>query len=246
MLDFQRYQAEFTAHIRDPNAHKKPARVVEERMAVYRQGVFNNVFESVSVCFPVCQAALGKRAWRNLVRAFFKSYGAKSPIFREIPRQFLDFLTVAPSLQTPVFLNQLAHYEWVELAVSALETETKTLSKTADLLHEKPALTPAHMLLKYDFPVHKISARFKPTTPESAYLFVYRCADFQVKFIELNLMTYQLLQLISQNNMTGAQALKQLAADIKHPDTDAVIKFGAEILQDLAKQEAIIGSTKLN
>jgi hypothetical protein len=42
--------------------------------------------------------------------------------------------------------------------------------------------------------------------------------------------------------MSGKQALVLLAEDIKHPDTDAVILFGLEILQDLANQQAIIGS----
>ena len=34
-----------------------------------------------------------------------------------------------------------------------------------------------------------------------------------------------------------------LAEEIAHPDVDAIITFGAEILADLAKQQAIIGST---
>jgi hypothetical protein len=67
---------------------------------------------------------------------------------------------------------------------------------------------------------------------------------YEVKFIELNPMTYQLLSLIQEENLTGKQALKRLAAEINHPDTDAVIQFGAVILNDLAEQEAIIGSAK--
>lgn len=42
--------------------------------------------------------------------------------------------------------------------------------------------------------------------------------------------------------MTGKQALVRLAEDIKHPDADAVIKFGLKILSDLGKQDAIVGS----
>jgi uncharacterized protein len=65
-----------------------------------------------------------------------------------------------------------------------------------------------------------------------------------VKFIELNPVTFQLLKLIEENNMTGKQALMRLAEDLRHPDADAVIQFGLEILQDLANQQAIIGSRK--
>ena len=240
MLAFQQYQLAFTAHIRDPKAHNKPAHVPEERMAVYLEAVFNNIFESVSVCFPVCQAVLGKRAWRVLLKEFVKNYAAQSPIFREIPQQFLNHLETIKNL--PPYLKPLAHYEWVELAVSALETETPTLSKTTDLLHEKPVLAPAHMLLRYDYAVHKISARNKLTTPEVTYLLVFRRANFEVKFIELNPMTFNLLNLIDTENLTGKQALTRLAEEINHPDTDAIIAFGAGILNDLAEQQAIIGS----
>ncbi len=249
MLDFQRYQLEFTAHIRDPKAHKKPARVVAARMAVYREAVFNNIFESVSICFPVCQKAMGKRAWRALMRDFVKNHPAKTPIFREIPQQFLSYLETvknSPAYDLPIYLGQLAHYEWVELAVGTLETaqqtETIKLSQKTDLLHEKPVLTPAHMLLEYGFPVHRISASFKPKMAEKTYLLVFRNAEFEVKFIELNSITFQLLNLIKENKMTGKQALKKLAEEITHPEVDTVIQFGAQILTDLARQQAIIGS----
>ena len=240
MLEFQRYQLEFTAHIRNPKANKKPAQVNDAGMAVYREIVFTNIFNAVSACFPVCVQVLGKNAWDKLVRQFFANYQATSPIFREIPQQFLQFLNTAGNL--PVYFQQLAHYEWVELAINAQQTETAKLSKKMDLLDEKPILAPAHMLLEYDYAVHKISKRNQPKTTEKTYLLVFRNSEFKVKFIELNPTTYQLLRLIQENNITGKQALVRLAEDIKHPDTDAVIQFGAGILQDLAKQHAIIGS----
>ncbi len=242
MLAFQQYQLVFTAHIRNPTLHKKPAHVPEERMAVYREAVFNNIFESVSVCFPVCQAVLGKRAWHKLIRQFVVNHQATSPLFREIPQQFIDFLNLVPD--TPTYLNSLAHYEWVELVVSAVKTASKPTSKTIDLIYEKPVLAPASMLLHYDYAVHKISARNKPKIAEKTYLFVFRNASFEVKFIELNPMTFNLLSLIKKENLTGKQALTRLAQEINHPDTGAIIAFGADILNNLAEQQAIIGSVK--
>ena len=242
MLDFQHYQLQFTAHIRDPKTHAKPAKVKEKRMAVYREIVFNNIFGSVSACFPVCQQVLGKRAWLKLAKQFFATHAASTPIFREIPQEFLEFLATVKNL--PFYFQLLAHYEWVELAVSAQITEVTRLSKTHDFLNEIPMLAPAHKLLEYDYPVHKISATFKPKSAEKTYLLVFRNAEFKVNFIELNPMTFQLLKLINEKKMTGEQALMRLAEELKHPNTDAVIAFGLGILQDLANQQAIIGSVK--
>ena len=208
-------------------------------MAVYREIVFTNIFNAVSACFPVCVQVLGKNAWNKLVRQFFANYQATSPIFREIPQQFLQFIN---SVNLPAYFQQLAHYEWVELAVNSQQTTPPKLSKKMNLLDEKPILAPAHRLLDYDYAVHKISKRYQPKITEQTYLLVFRNSEFKVKFIELNPTTYQLLRLIQENNTTGKQALVRLAGEIKHPDTDAVIQFGAEILSDLAKQDAIIGS----
>ena len=108
MLDFQHYQLAFTAHIRDPSANKKPARVQNTRMAIYREIVFNNIFSSVSACFPVCKSMMGARAWRKLVRAFFANHQATSPIFREIPQQFLQYINT--KIDLPIYFQSLAHY----------------------------------------------------------------------------------------------------------------------------------------
>jgi uncharacterized protein len=240
MLAFQEYQLAFTAHIRNSAQHKKPAKVVAERMAVYREAVFNNIAESVSVCFPVCQKVLGKRAWHRLMRGFVMHHPSTSPIFREIPKQFLDYLNGVTNTQP--YLQELAHYEWVELAVGALVTTLHPVRKTTNLIDEVPVLAPASMLLHYDYPVHKISARYKPTTLAPTYLLVFRNSKYEVKFIELNPMTYRLLSLIQEQSFTGRQALTKLAVEINHPDTEAIIQFGTTILNDLAHQEAIIGS----
>ncbi len=242
MLDFQRYQLAFTAHIRNPKSNKKPAKVDDARMAVYREIVFTNILNSVTTCFPVCVQVLGERDWEKLVRQFFAKYQATTPIFREIPQQFLQFLNTVKYL--PIYFEQLAHYEWVELAVNSQPTMPPKLSKPLDFLNEKPVLAPANKLLQYDYAVHKISARHKPKTREKTYLLVFRNLDNKVKFIELNPVTFQLLKLIDENNITGKQALVRLAEDIKHPDANVAIQFGVEILTGLAKQQAIIGTIK--
>lgn len=239
-LDFQQYQAQFTAYIRNPAQNKKPPRVNASRLAVYKKAVFNNIVESISICFPVCQAVVNKRAWQKLMREFVATYAAGSPIFREIPQQFLLFLE--PIENVPAYFKQLAHYEWVELAIHSQQTQTVVKSEQTDLLYEKPILAAALMLLEYDYPVHQISAKFKPKLTHKTNLLVFRNPNFEVKFIEVSPVTYRLLQLIKEHDLTGEQALTQLAKEIEHPDVSMIIQFGLGILTDLANQQAIIGS----
>jgi len=244
MLAFQKYQIAFTAHIRDPKRHPKPAKVKNNRMAVYREIVFNNVFGSVSACYPVCQNVLGKRKWQQLCRIFFAQHQATSPLFREIPEIFLNFLNThdLAHLKLPAFIYQLAHYEWAELAVSNITENTYCLSESVDLLEEKPILTSAHMLLEYDYPVHMISKRIQPTEQTKTYILMFRNSAFKVNFIELNAITFELLRQIINNRITGRQTLLDIADTIQHPQPELVLQFGQTILEDLLKQGAILGS----
>ena len=245
--NFQRYQLAFTARLRDPKNQAQLAGVPNERMAVYEEIVFNNLFESVSACFPVARKVLGKRKWLKLNQAFMRDYSANSPLFRKIPEQFLEFMNNANTeLQAllPPYLNSLLHYEWIELFVasSAEVTQLKSIDTEDDLSKSIPAFAPSMQLLNYDYAVHKISLRHKPKQPESTQLLVFLNADDQVKFIELNAVTYRLISLMQSQSVTGRQALTLLAKQLQHPQPESIIEFGLSILEDLRSQGVIIGT----
>lgn len=247
MLAFQQYQAAFTAHIRNPLENKKPARVNNKRMAVYREIVFNNFHGSVSACFPVLQDILGKRRFKQLVRACFFQQQFTSPFFREISKSFVDFLKNLNLTQQnlPAFTAQLAHYEWAELFVSTLKTEAthtalKAETLSEDFLDKQLRLNPAHLLVSYDFPVHMLSKKHQPTHPTPTFLLLFRDAAFNVKFMSLNPLTYELLATLNTQANSGRQALQQLANKMQHPQPETIVDFGREILADLLKQEALV------
>lgn len=247
LASFQRYQLAFTARLRDP--HKQPplAGVPRERMAVYEEIVFNNLFESVSACFPVARKVIGKRKWLKLNQAFMRDYSANSPLFRKIPEQFVQFLNnVDPQLQAmlPPYLNSLCHYEWIELFVASSPDTAKPIDvePNGDLGNSRPVFNPTMQLLNYDYAVHKISLRHKPKLPQSTQLLVYLNAADQVKFIELNAVTYRLISLLQNTPQTGTHALTLLAKELQHPQPESIIEFGLSILEDLRRQDVIIGT----
>jgi len=247
LSSFQRYQLAFTARLRDPKNQPPLAGVSDERMAVYEEIVFNNLFESVSACFPVASKVLGKRKWLKLNQAFMRDYSASSPLFRKIPEQFLQFLDHAePELQAilPPYLKSLCHYEWIELFIASSPDTTieKNIDPVGDLGKGIPVFAPAMQLLNYDYAVHKISPRHKPKQAESTQLLVFLNTDDQVKFIELNAITYRLLSLLQNEPLSGRQALILLAKELQHPEPERIIEFGLSILEDLRSQGVIIGT----
>lgn len=253
---FQRYQLAFTKYIRDPQLHPCPQGIVAKRMAVYKEIVFNNLYVSVSACFPVTQKVLGKRAWLKLIQAFLRDHAANTPIFRQIPEEFLNFLSYTnvhanTNVNTllPPYLVSLCHYEWIELLVASMPISlslNKKINPTGNLLSEQPVFTPTMQLLHYDYAVHKISPRNKPEQKQSTYLLVYRNNEDLVKFIELNAVTFRLLTLLQQNKNTSEQALTLLANELAQPFPETVINFGLETLEKLRSQGVILGTVSFS
>lgn len=242
--EFQQYQLAFTAHIRQPALNSKPSKVQNARMAVYRNAIFNNFLSIVSACFPVAQQVMGVRAWKNLVRRFVAEHATKTPIFKEIPYEFVQYLATLKDI--PPYLQALTHYEWVELEVAHQPLDDAVMKSGAkanhNLLDEIPQFT-AHQLLAYEYPVHRISKKQIPDTTTPTFLLVYRNQNFEIKFIALNPVTYRLLCLLKEQPRTGRQALTALAQELQQAP-DMILQFGAGILHELSEQQVFIGVKK--
>ena len=243
--EFQQYQQAFCAYTRDPRVAARPPGVNAKRIAIYAELLFNNMESTLSSCFPVCRKVLGVRRWQRLVRQFFAAHRCTTPLFRQIPEEFLRWLGESSPQELSPFLPQLAHYEWVELAVSVSDAPMPTGWQTdIDLLDNIPVLTPALMLLSYDWPVQKISPRFKPSQPlpEALWLLVFRDAADEVRFNEINPVSAQLIRLLQAGVHSGRSALTEIARALGHHDPAAIVAFGGGLLQELRDRGAIVGA----
>lgn len=138
--------------------------------------------------------------WRSLVRDFYARHHCHSPLFLEIGREFLAYLEQERGRrpEDPSFLRELAHYEWVELALAVSEADPEDrgpLDPDGDLLGGTPLLSPLAWPLRYRFPVHRIGPDFQPTEPGGppTYLTVYRDREDRVRFLEINAATHALV-----------------------------------------------------
>jgi hypothetical protein len=217
-------------------------------MEVYNELLFNNVIGQISSCFPVARSILGESEWRRLVRTFFAKHRCRSPYFRQIAEEFLQFMQEHNATGgEPDFLIYLLHYEWVELAVeiSDKEADMSAIDTAGDLLAGHPVLAPAHMLLAYPYPVHRIGKDYQPTPlqQEQTCLLVFRDGNDKVRFIVLNPVSARLIALIEAGNISGEHALEQIVAGLQHPNPASALAGGREILENLRKEGAIIGTS---
>jgi len=246
---FKREQYTLAAHLRDPANQPAPEGMEDRRLAVYRELLFNNIEGFISGGFPVLRAITADEPWLAMVRDFFANHSARTPYFKDITREFLDYLeNERNNLADPPFLLELAHYERaeVELEISEAEPHRDGLIPDGDLLDQCPALSPLVMPLSYQYPVHRISPEFIPSEPQQCWLVVYRNRANEVGFLEVNPVTMQLLLLLEQGwRDSGRALLNQIATDMQHPDSQTVIDAGARILQDLAARDIILGCLPL-
>jgi len=240
--DFQSFQRAFGRHLRDPQHRPRPAGVPARRMAVYNELLFNNLTGFLDSCFPVCRALLGETRWRRLNRTFYRDWPSHTPWFREIPREFTRYLAAGDIAQRlPAWLAELAHYEWAELAVDIMDCPLPACDPAGDPMHAPIVLNPALMNLAYAWPVHRIGPDYRPRKAVATHLVVYRDADDQVQFSEINPVTGYLLARLAEQPQTGTAACLALAEALHHPSPERLLAHGAELLDDLRRQGIVMG-----
>ncbi|MBZ2187615.1 putative DNA-binding domain-containing protein [Alcanivorax sp. JB21] len=244
--DFQRVQRMFAGHLRDPEHNLPPEGLEDRRLRIYRDLFFNNLDNFLRTGFPVLHSLLPELRWQQLVRDFMRNHTCHSPYFRDIPEAFLAFLDAGETLTAddPPFVQQLAHYEWMELVLDTRDVTPQECDPSGDLLAGAPVLSPLVEVLSYDWPVHQIGAEYQPDAPLPApvWLLIYRDATDSVRFMEINSVTAQLLALITQwPGRAGEALLRQLATDLAHPDPEAVLRFGADLLAGLRERGVLAG-----
>lgn len=247
--EFQQKQYAFAAHIRDPEHNPAPGDVEDRRMAIYRELFFNNLHNLIGNTFPVIRKLHDPDKFRALIRNFMITHHAQTPYFLEIPQEFLAFLENEYELHDDdfPFLIELAHYEWVELALSVSEesNDRESIDPDGDLLEGIPVRSVLAWSFAYQFPVHRISNDYQPTEPGETptFLAVCRKSNEDMDFMELNPVTARLLEMIDANDQhSGRELLSKLAKEINYQNAETLVEHGREAMQQMREAEIILGT----
>ena len=110
-------------------------------------------------------------------------------------------------------IAELAHYEWVELALQISEADVAPPAGRP-VGACRIALSPLARPLAYAWPVHRIGPDFRPTDlPEApTLLLARRDGEGDVRFSALSPLVYRLLQLLDGD--TGARDADQVLATL--------------------------------
>lgn len=234
-------------YLRDPDHCAPPAEMDVARAKVYCDLVFSNLSSLLSGTFPVLVKILGDDGWRSLVRIFLRDYRAHTPKFGEIAKEFVEFLASEPQALSegpwPPFMVELAHYEWVEMALQQSEAEPLPLSDAGLLLDQLLQVSPLAWPLAYAWPVQWVGPDYRPemAPAQPTLLLVRRAEDWSVKFSELSPLAWRLLQRIEElPQLDGRAQLEGLAVEAGMAGSLEFLESGAGLLRQMAG-EGVVG-----
>ncbi len=239
-------QLALTRHLRDPQGQAAPAGIEQRRLAIYRDLLFNNIEGLLAGNFPVIRQLLGDVEWPVLVRAFYRDHRCQTPLFTEIAQEFLHFVQARAQRADgdPPFLAELAHYEWVELALQIAEASVDDIDhEPACGAGSRPPqahmdgvsmLSPLAWPFAYRWPVHRLGPGYAPALPPDAptLLLLRREPDGEVRFSELSPLAFRLLQRLAQSpSLSDRVQLQALAQEAAATDVASFIGHGAVLLE---------------
>lgn len=248
--DYREALKQFSGAIRDPEGQPH-SRVEARRMKIYQDLFYNNLNNFLSNNFPVLKSLMPERWWQREVRGFMQHHRCESPLFSEIGREYIDYVSSAQRPTTPEdppFMAELLHYEWVELALQIAPSPETPTGLSEDLLNHHPVMSPLAWVLEYDYPVHQIAPDFQPSQPpeQPTWVLVYRSRDQKVAFMALNAFSARLLALLEQApEKSGRMLLEQLLEESPGVDPHALMTGGEMLLQQLQDLGVLLGARPL-
>jgi hypothetical protein len=242
--NFKDTQYQFSRYLRDPDHQPLPNDIEARRMNVYRELFYNNIEGFISNAFPVLKQITADEKWHAMIRDFMVKHHCKTPLFHEIAREFIAYLNDERDLKNdPIFIKELAHYEWVELALSVSDAEAKILhpNEIENRLDIKLNTSPLAWPLMYHYPVQQISPNYQPTEPSEQpfFLLVYRNIEDSVTFMELNPVSARLIDLLNTGK-TGEEAVENIVAELQHSNPPVVMEGANNLILDWLNRGILI------
>ncbi|WOJ95512.1 putative DNA-binding domain-containing protein [Congregibacter brevis] len=223
-------QREMAAYLRDPDGFSPPAGIEQRRLRIYRDLVYRNIEGFISSAFPILRGLYTDEAWEGRVRAFIQTHRCKTPLFLQISEEFLAFMQTLPNTELRPFEAELAHYEWLELAVDVAEGDVPGIWRPEEevgLTAIEAGFSTTARLGSYVFAVHRIGGSYQPDEAgDPSFLLVYRDRENRVQFMELSPGSARLIQEVRDGADSSVAALLNRLASEWGMASEQLLEFG--------------------
>lgn len=216
-----------------------------ERAQTYYKHTRSRVESALRRAYPLTFHLLKSKRWEKLVDSFLRDVECTTPYFWRMPQSLVDYVKknhLADRFKIP-YLDDLVDFEWIELEIFMMpDAPTKIGRQKGNLLEDPLILNPESCILTYSYPVYEKKKLPRLMQKGTYPLLAFRHPDTgQVHFIALSSFFKTLLELIQQRNLSGREALIQVAKKFNFQENQ-VMPIGEKFLQDLYEKQAIYGS----
>jgi uncharacterized protein len=240
--DFRQFQFALARHLRDPLSVPAPEGVNAAHATACAHEMAKNLSEVLDPAFPVTRALLGEDLWQHAVRLFLKDAPSHTPWASTVQRAFVEHVCESPDMQElPAWLQDLVHFEWLQNAVITTPVTWPAFDAQGDVMQHEVVLNPTHVEAAYEWPLYGIDTDHKLADMQSTYVSMLRDTDGELYVLESNVFRRQLIDLL-RKGQTGEQALLVLARWLSHPDPDAFVFEGAELIAQLQREGVVLGT----
>ncbi len=219
-LPFQSVQNAFSKHIRDPERVPGPPDIEPRRLAIYERLFYDNIESFCSKTFKAFRELVDEAYWHSLVRKFMNTHPCKTPFFREIPTEFLQFLVESnKQSESYPYIVELCHFDLVRVELYFAADSDMREEGEFNSLDQVVVASPNVRLLSYEWPVHRIDRQFSAAKPpdQATWLIGFRNKADKVEFLVSNPRTIRLIELL-QDPLSGNQLVEQLAREVNVND----------------------------
>lgn len=240
--DFRQFQFALARHLRDPLSVALPAGVNATDVSACSKEMVDHLCDVLAPAFPVTHALLGDEMWGLAVRLFLKDAPSHVPWATAVQQAFVEHVCASPEMHhLPAWLQDLAHFEWLQSAVSTTPVKWPACDMAGDVMHHAVVINPTHVEAAYEWPVHSIDTDHKPDDMQTTYVSMLRDMNDELHVLESSVFRGQLIDLLREGQ-TGEEAFMLLARWLSHPEPETFVKEGALVMAQLQCEGVVLGT----
>ncbi len=235
--------AEHVAPPRSPDPEADALLTASPRLGVYRELVRHALRAAIVQFIPRAHARRGA-AFAADFAAWLATGGPRSRLLRDLPGEFLAFITPRWSHSAPPWLVELARHELLEYVVAAAPPRP-ALPARPFTLDARLALDPSARLVRHDHAVHllpdDLDDRSEPAATPTVLL-AYRDPAHAVRYLQLTPLAEAVVATLLAGETVQAAVQAGAAAEAAELDAERLTRISA-LLADLAERGVVLGPT---
>lgn len=218
----------------------------------------HDVMESI---YPYCKQLIGDQ-WEKTVDDYLKHFPPNHHNFNRLCARFSQYFRETERgrkyAQKMPFLEELAHYEWIELEKMEADVQIEvfdheTLSSPEQLAKLAPVVNPSLTVKHYHYPIPEIveileagGKLSRKVAREETVVAIYRHPQTHAcRFVELGEASEALLEKASQSTISYQELIPLVVSIVKNEDVQKVVIDFLDSIEELQEQMVLVGSKNI-